>query len=93
MATPPRYVPIDEYMDMVKHIQAAIAALAEATDALRTVTLLTASALAKQKHIDTRQFMTDVSNLIEGHYPQGTSIPMPVLDFRAELAHRLTTKE
>lgn len=90
---PPRYVPVEEYMNMMKHVQETVAALADATDALRTVTLLMVAALAKQENINPRKFMDDISFMIENHYPPDGTIPTVVLDFRAELARRLSTTE
>jgi hypothetical protein len=92
MTLPPRYVPVEEYLDMAKHIQEAISALADATEGLRTVTLLVAAALARQKNIDTEKFLTDVSAMIDDHYSQDASIPIQVLDFRAELVRCLSSK-
>jgi hypothetical protein len=82
-----------EYLDMAKHIQEAISALTDATEGLRTVTLLTVAAIAKQPNIDGHKFMDDISLMIENHYPPEDEIPLVVLDFRAELARRLSTKE
>lgn len=82
-----------EYLDMTKHIQEAISALTDATDGLRTVTLLIAAALEKQPSIDGHKLMDDISFMIENHYPPEAEIPLVVLDFRAELARRLSTKE
>ncbi len=89
---PQRYAPLDEFLDMSKRITEAIDALGQATEALRVVSLLTAAAISRQKNIDSQQFVNDVSALIESVYSQDEQIPMPVLDFHAELVRRLSTK-
>lgn len=89
MSEPKKYIDYDEYLDMCKHIEVAISALTSATEGLRTVTLLIAASLAKQKSINAPQLIADISSMIEGHYPQDAVIPTVVLDFRAELARRL----
>ena len=78
---------------MVKHTSDAIAAIADATDGLRSVTLLIVAAIAKQDGIDAPKFMADISSMIEGHYRQDEEIPTVVLDFRAELARALSAKK
>jgi len=93
MNTPQRYVPIEEYMDMMKHVSETLTTTGDAINGLRTVTLLIVSALAKQDGINAKQFMDDISFMIENHYPPEDEIPTVVLDFRAELARTLSTKE
>lgn len=93
MTEPQRYVPIDEYIDMTKRITSVITDLGNAADGLRTVTLLIVAAIAKQPNIDGHKFMDDISLMIENHYPPEVEIPLVVLDFRAEIARRLFTKE
>lgn len=92
MNSPQKFITYEEYLDMSKHITDAISSLTDATEGLRTVTLLTAAALAKQKNIDTQKFMDDISFIIENHYPPEDTIPLVVLDFRAELIRQLSTK-
>ena len=48
MTEPQKYVPIEEYMDMMKRITSVITDLGNAADGLRTVTLLIVAAIAKQ---------------------------------------------
>ena len=87
-----QYVTLAEYTDMMSRIADTIKVSGNTIDALRTVTLLLAAALAKQKNLDAEQFMRDISFMIDNHYPQDSGIPTVVLDFRAELAKAIPTK-
>ena len=88
-----KYVTHSEFAEMMVRVTDSITTSADTINALRTVTLLIVSAIAEQKNIDAQQFMDDISSLIENHYPQDSAIPTVVLDFRAELARALSTKE
>lgn len=92
MEQPEQYVTMSAFLDLMNSVTAAIKTSADTVNALRTVTLLIAASLAKQKNLDAKQFMEDISFMIENHYPQDEGIPTVVLDFRAELAKAIPTK-
>lgn len=82
---------MNEFLDVVSRVTEAISALTNATDGLRTLTLLIAAALARQKNIDTKQFIQDVSDLADEELGHDVPVPFPVADFLAVLKRQLQT--
>lgn len=66
-----------------------IQALSDQIDGLRTVNIILAVALARQPALDVTLLLADVAGMIESNHEQGAAIPMPVLDFHAELTRAI----
>ena len=74
-----------QLMDLMNSVGELTRTTGEQLEALRSVTLVIVSALAKQSGIEKRQLLKDVEDGIDRLYGQDEKIPMPVLDIRAQL--------